>query len=85
MLAVVGFQSTGQTQIASAAAQMAAGFKNCGVMAAERELYRGGHAGPAATDDGNLHGRDYMRPSACIFQTSQSLRSGVRLMRWCST
>ena len=54
-------------------------------MAAERELYCGGHAGPAATDDGNLHGRDYMRPRACIFQTSQSLRSGVRLMRWCRT
>ncbi len=27
----------------------------------------------------------YTRPSACTFQASHSLRSGVRLVRWCST
>ena len=30
-------------------------------------------------------GANQNRPSACIFQASQSLRRGVRLMRWCST
>ena len=45
-------------------------------------------AGPTSADDGNVHaccGVNYMRPRACIFQASQNLRSGVRLMRWCST
>ena len=27
----------------------------------------------------------HILPSACTFQASQSLRKGVRLMRWCST
>ena len=40
--------------------------------------------------DDNCGARDdnwggHILPSACTFQASQSLRKGVRLMRWCST
>jgi hypothetical protein len=56
VLAVVGDGAARQFQIAGPATQLAAGFENRGLMAAERELYCGSHAGPAATDDGNLHG-----------------------------
>ena len=37
--------------------------------------------GKARSDTGG----DQNLPSACIFQASHSLRSGVRAMRWCST
>ena len=52
-----------------------------GYRAVPHGLHRRSQAGPAGADNGQIHSL----PSACTRQASQSLRSGVRLMRWCST
>ena len=47
-----------------------------------------GHDEAGAVHDDAGAGRGcvaHSRPKACTFQASQSLRTGVRLMRWCST
>ena len=59
MLAVVGLDpgSAGQLQHQGpgTAAQVAAGFKNLGLVAEPGQLHGGGHAGPAATNNRNIH------------------------------
>ena len=78
----------GNVQGARTAAPLAAGFPDLHLVALLLQGDGGGHAGPAAAHDGDAlrlgHG-PYMRPRACIFHASHSLRSGVRAMRWCST
>ncbi len=76
-------------QRAGTATPGAAGFPDMQLVALLLQRCGGSHAGPAPTNDGNAqrcvacHG--YMRPKACIFHASHSLRSGVRPMRWCKT
>ena len=79
----------GNVQPPGATAPVAAAFKHAdGVATGLRQRDGSGHAGPAAADDGGARcvlGGAHMRPRACIFQASHSLRRGVRPMRWCST
>ena len=78
-LAAIAFGRQG----AGPAAQGAGGLEDGHAVPGPGRAQRGRQARPAGADDGDAHG--YMRPSACIFQASQNLRSGVSAMRWCST
>ena len=70
-----------------AAARQRKGGREAGPAAAEdggARLSGARHRG-ARLVFGAVSAHRAMRPSACIFQASHSLRSGGRLMRWCST
>ena len=83
-------------QRAGATAPLARGLKDLDLPAQFGRAHRSGQAGPAAADHGQParwsvlwlcgpQGGRHSRPSACTFQASQSLRSGVRLTRRVST
>ena len=58
------------------------GFQQAYLPARVHRVNRGRQSGPATADDGDLVQK---RPSACIFQAIQSLRTGVSDTRWFST
>src|SRR5690606_29450486 len=70
-----------QSQGAGPATPVACGFDQGDLMTFLAGLHGSRQACPASADHQDLH----RRPSACTFQASQNLRSGVRLTRCVST
>ena len=58
------------------------GFKQTHLPTGLHRVHRRRQARPTRADDGDALQK---RPSACIFQASQSLRTGVSDTRWVST
>ncbi len=78
VLAVIDFEAL-DPRGAGAAAEGARGFEDVDPMARGGQFDGSGQAGVSGADDGNGQASHQVRPA------SQSLRSGGREMRWCST
>ncbi|CFM06566.1 Uncharacterised protein [Bordetella pertussis] len=74
---------------AGAPAGRAPGFEHGDLGVGLAQRHAGGQAGPARSDDGDLHRASRRTrgapPLTQVFQASHSLRTGVSEMRWCST